>query len=126
MPHHAQRGGHAGLVLELGQRGAQGRFNILVVGAGAKVHEQLAHVGITLAHADIQLADAAVAFGLVATVHGVAQQLRLDLEEGQRLGDGVVQLARQHAALFGHRGFALQGCGAQAFHGAGQVARHGF
>ena len=54
----------AGLVLELDKRGAQRRFDVFLAGAGAEVHQQLAHIRIALAHAHIQLAEAAVAFGL--------------------------------------------------------------
>ena len=89
------------------------------------MHQQLAHVGIALAHPLFQLAHAAVAFGVVATRYSVTQQLGMDLEKCQRLGDGVVHLARQHAPLFGHGRFALQRTRAQTLDGAGKLARHG-
>ena len=122
---HVQLRGHAGLVLELGQRGAQRRLNVFLAGAGAKVHQQLAHIGIALAHAHVQLGHAAVAGGGVVLGHRVVQQLRLNFQKCQRLGNGVVQLARQQAALFGHGSLALQRRRAQPLHAAGQVAHHG-
>jgi hypothetical protein len=66
------------------------------------VHQQLAHVGQALAHAGIELGQRAVDLRPVAA--DAAQQAGLDLQEGQALRDGVVQFARQQAALFGHGG----------------------
>jgi len=40
---------------------------------------------------------------------GVAHELHLDAQEGQRLGDGVVQLARQQVALLRHGGLGAPG-----------------
>ena len=112
-------------MLKLRQRGAQRRLDILVAGAGTKMHQQLAHIGIALAHARVELGHAAVAPSRVVFGDGVAQQLGLNFEKGQRLGNRVVQLARNQAALFGHCRLALQCCRAQPLHRAGQMAHHG-
>jgi hypothetical protein len=75
---HDERPFQAGLVLKLGQGGAQGMANVFIAGAGAKVHQQLAHIGVALAHAHLQFTHAAVAGGGVAFGNGIAQQLGLD------------------------------------------------
>ena len=90
MPGHGQRGAHTRLVLKFRQRGLQRRLDVFFAGAGAKVHQQFAHIGITLTHPYIEFPHAAVARQGVVTRHSVAQQLGLNLEKSQGLCDGVV------------------------------------
>ena len=50
---HPRRRLQPGLVLELAQRGQQRGLDVLGVGAGAEVHQQLAHVAVVLAHTSL-------------------------------------------------------------------------
>ncbi|MCY1313423.1 hypothetical protein D9M70_639460 [compost metagenome] len=86
------------------------------------MHQQLAHVVDALAQAHVELVERGLHLLRLLFLHRRAQQLDLDLQERQRLGDGVVQLARDQGALLAHRGLALQRGRAQAFERAGQMA----
>ena len=114
--------GHAALVLEFLQRGAQGLADVAGRRPRAEVQQQLAHVAVALAHAGVDLGERALRTGSVGTPERALQQRDLDLQERERLGDRVVQFLRQQRALAGDRGFLLGGGGAQALHAAGEVA----
>ena len=122
---HGQVRRQAGLVLEFLQGFLQRLLNVVGVGAGAEMHQQLAHVADALAQPDIEFVQRLVHLRGLAFLGGDAQQLQLDFEKHQRLRNRVVQFTRQHGALFGHGGFPGQCGGAQAFQGAGQVAGEG-
>ncbi len=89
------------------------------------MQQQLAHVGRALAQAGVELVDGEPDLRRIAAPERAAQQLDLDLQEGQALGDRVVQLAREQRALLGHRRLALERCRAHALHAAGEVAGQG-
>ncbi len=118
---HVERGRYAGLLFELAQGRLQSGLDVLGAGAGAEVDQQFAHIGITLAHTGIDLLQHALGLLRVALVERVLHQLHLDLEEGQRLCDRIVQLTRNEAALLGHRSFLLQRQQADVVHGCRQV-----
>jgi hypothetical protein len=75
--------------------------------------------------AGVEFAQGPVDAGGIRALDVAAQQAQLDLQEGQALGDGVVQFPRDEAAFLGHGGLALQGCGTQALDGTRQVAGDG-
>ena len=118
---HVQLRGQSGLMLELLQRGAQGCRQLGAVAAGAEVQQQLAHVGQALAHAGVEFVDHARGGRRIAAAQGSAQHLQLNLHEGQRLRDGVVQFPGDEAALLGNSGLALQGLDTHTFDAAGQL-----
>ena len=118
---HVQRALEAGLVLELAQRGHERGLDVLGVGAGAKVHQQLAHVAVAFAHAQIDFAQHVLHLLRIAAGDGVAHELHLDFQESERLRDRVMQFARQKAALLRHGGLDAAGIEAQVFHRPGEL-----
>ena len=118
---NGQVGRQAGLVLELLQRFLQGLPNVLGVGAGAEMHQQLAHVADTFAQPGVQFVQRLRHLHRLAFLGGCAQQLHLYFQEHQRLRNRVMQLAGQHGTLLGNGRFPGQRGGAQAFQRAGQV-----
>ena len=121
VPLHLHDGLETGLVLELAQRRLQRRFDVLGVRPRPEVHQQLAHVAVALAHARVDLGQRLLDLLRVAAADGIAHQLDLDPEKGQRLRDRVVQLASQEGALLRHRRLLLERVQAQVLHRPGQV-----
>ena len=113
---------HSGLVFEFLQGLLQRLFDVIGVGSGAEMHQQFAHVVDALAHAFIEFIQNLVHLVGLRPLARAAQQLDLDLHERERLGDRVMQLARQQGTLLAHGRFAFQGFGAQAFERTRQVA----
>ena len=86
-----------------------------------KVQQQFAHVAVAFAHPRVDLGQHRLHALRVAAGQRVAHQLHLDLQEGQRLGDRIVQLARQQVALLRHGGLLGQAVQAHVFHRRAQV-----
>ena len=118
---HLHRSGQTALLLELAQRGLERGFDRLRIGAGAKVHQQFAYVGVAFAYPGVDLGQDPLCLQRVLLVEGVLHQLHLDLQERQRLCNRVVQFARQEAAFLGHGSFLFEGVEAQVFHRCRQV-----
>ena len=75
--------------------------------ARAEVHEQFAHVGVGLLHAGLDFVEDADRLAMIPLVLRLAQHLRLQVEEGERLRDGVVELLREQVALLGDGELAI-------------------
>ena len=109
-------------MLELTQGGRQRRFDILAVRPRAEVHQQLAHIAVALANAGVDLFEDGAHRSRIAGAQGVAHQLHLDLDEGERLRDRVVEFARKIDTLLSNRRLLLQRIQAQVLHRTRQVA----
>ena len=112
---HVQRGAQAGLVLELGQV-ARRAARCPRPGAGAKVHQQLAHVGVTLALARPRPARPCCGRGRRCCPWPMASRSSWSGSSGRPAtepnGDRAARAPAQ-AALLNHGGLALQRRGAQ-------------
>ncbi len=102
-----QLGAHAGLALEAGEQRPDPVLEVAFRDARAEVDEQLAHVGVGFPHSGLDFVEDARRLVVVPDAHRLAQHLRLQVEERERLRDRVVQLLREQVALLGDGELAL-------------------
>lgn len=100
--------GQAGLVLELLQCLLQRGFDVIVaVGARAEVRQQFARTSLMLSRRPSSSSSSVrCTLSRLRALQRSAQQLHLDLQEHQRLRDGVMRFAPKRA-LLAHGGLAL-------------------
>ena len=88
-----------GLAFKPGQQGGYGFREVFVADFGSEIQQEFAHVFVTFLYAVFDEAD--VFFGLFFLVgmERAFQHLNLKIEEGQCLGDAVVQTLGDQVAL---------------------------
>ena len=119
---HLQQRRQAGLVLELLQRFLQRPLHINGVGACSKMQQQFAHIVNAFAQAGVQFIERRLHLQRLLLLCGGSQQLNLNFEKCQGLGNGVMQLPGQQSTLLADRCLAFERRGAQSFECAGKVA----